>query len=126
MPRPVDIRLHQQSRELEISFDDGSNYRMSCEYLRVHSPSAEVQGHGLDQAILQIGKEDVNITALDAVGNYAIRITFDDGHDTGLYTWPYLKSLGEEKAKNWARYLDRLREAGHEHADMNRHEDTRR
>lgn len=109
---PVDIKLHQQSRKLEISFDDGKRFELSCEYLRVHSPSAEVRGHTPEQAVLQTGKEQVNIRDIEAVGNYAVKLVFDDGHDTGLYTWDYLYELGARQAEYWRKYLAALTAAG--------------
>lgn len=111
-PRPVDIRLHQASRRLEISFDDGRSAMLSCEYLRVYSPSAEVRGHGAGQEVLQVGKESVNITGIEPVGNYAVRLTFSDGHDTGLYSWDYLYDLAEHQDTLWQAYLERLAAAG--------------
>jgi len=110
---PSEIRLQKKSRQLSIEFDDGSVFELPFEYLRVHSPSAEVRGHGAGQEVLQTGKENVQITALDPVGHYAIRIVFDDGHDTGLYTWSYLYELGAHKAERWQAYLDRLTAAGY-------------
>lgn len=112
-PKPVNIVLHQQSRALEIEFDDGSRFSMSCEYLRVHSPSAEVQGHGPGQEVLQVGKENVNITQIEPVGTYAVCLHFDDGHDTGIYSWETLYRLGADEERNWKRYLERLEAAGH-------------
>jgi DUF971 family protein len=112
-PRPTDINLHQQSRVLEISFDDGSKFELPCEYLRVYSPSAEVRGHGPGEEILQLGKEEVNITAIEPVGNYAIQLEFDDGHNTGIYSWDTLYVLGRDQEEMWAEYLDRLEKAGH-------------
>ena len=114
MPRPTSINLHQKSKVLELEFDDGSNFQLPCEYLRVYSPSAEVTGHGPGQEILQIGKEDVNITAIEPQGNYAVKLVFDDKHDTGLYTWEYLYELGADYDNKWNDYLGRLKEAGHE------------
>lgn len=111
-PRPVDIRLHQASRRLEIIFDDGRTAMLSCEYLRVYSPSAEVRGHGAGQEVLQVGKESVNITGIEPVGNYAVRLTFSDGHDTGLYSWDYLYDLAEHQDTLWQAYLERLAAAG--------------
>jgi DUF971 family protein len=111
-PRPVDIRLHQASRRLEISFDNGKSAMMSCEYLRVYSPSAEVRGHGAGQEVLQVGKESVNITGIEPVGNYAVRLTFSDGHDSGLYSWDYLYDLAEHQDTLWQAYLERLEAAG--------------
>ncbi len=111
---PTDIVLHQKTRVLEIAFDDGSKFELPAEYLRVYSPSAEVQGHGPGQEILQVGKEDVAITSIEPVGNYAIKIVFDDGHDSGLYSWDTLYDLGAHYAEKWERYLQRLKEAGYE------------
>jgi DUF971 family protein len=112
-PRPIDIRLHQVSRKLEIVFDDGSNFQLPCEFLRVYSPSAEVRGHGAGQEVLQVGKEDVNIVGIEPVGQYALKLTFSDGHDTGLYSWDYLYDLGVRLDELWHSYLDRLAAAGH-------------
>lgn len=112
-PRPTDIKLHQKSRLLEITFDDGNTYKLPCEYLRVYSPSAEVRGHGPGQEVLQLGKEAVNVTAIEPVGTYAIALQFDDGHNTGIYSWDYLRALGREQDDNWKRYLERLETAGH-------------
>lgn len=112
-PKPTDINLHQQSRILEVSFDDGSHFELPCEYLRVYSPSAEVQGHGPGQEVLQVGKENVNITAIEPVGNYAVKLEFDDGHNTGIYSWDTLYILGKGKEEMWADYLERLEKAGH-------------
>ncbi len=114
MPRPTSINLHQKSRVLELEFDDGRNFQLPCEYLRVYSPSAEVTGHGPGQEVLQLGKEDVNITAIEPQGNYAIKLVFDDKHDTGLYTWEYLYELGSDYDNKWQDYLNRLKQAGHE------------
>jgi DUF971 family protein len=111
-PRPVEIKLHQKSRVLEISFDDGKSYRLSCEYLRVYSPSAEVRGHGPGQEIVQEGKKDVEIAAIEPIGNYAVKLVFSDGHDTGLYSWDYLYSLGENQPRLWQQYLEKLALAG--------------
>ncbi|HYW02629.1 MAG TPA: DUF971 domain-containing protein [Gammaproteobacteria bacterium] len=116
-PRPTRIRLHRKSRVLEVSFEDGRDVRLSCEYLRVFSPSAEVQGHGPGQQVLQTGKENVNITRIEPVGNYAVRLHFDDGHDTGLYSWSVLYDLGVNAETNWARYLERLEKAGYRRED---------
>ncbi|SRR5690606_37510820 len=111
-PRPTDIRLHQASRLLEISFDDGKSAALSCEFLRVYSPSAEVRGHGAGQEVLQTGKEDVSITAIAPVGNYAVKLTFSDGHDTGLYSWDYLYDLAANYEALWLEYLGKLAMAG--------------
>ncbi len=109
---PTDIKLHQRSRQLEVSFDDGHSFTLSCEYLRVYSPSADVRGHSPEQAVLQLGKEKVNINDIEAVGNYAVKLVFDDGHDTGLYTWDYLYELGTRHTEYWRRYLAALSAAG--------------
>jgi DUF971 family protein len=111
-PHPTEVRLHQNSRLLEIAFSDGRTFRMPYEYLRVYSPSAEVRGHGPGQEVLQVGKRDVGIRELEAVGHYAIRPTFTDGHDTGIYSWDYLYDLGVRQDELWRRYLDRLAAAG--------------
>ncbi len=111
-PRPTEIRLHRQSRMLELGFDDGSRFELSCEFLRVHSPSAEVRGHGAGQEVLQTGKADVNIERIEPVGQYAVRLCFDDGHDTGLYSWDLLYDLGRRRDELWQRYLERLEAAG--------------
>jgi len=111
---PTNIALHQKSRFLEIGWPDGVTHQMSCEYLRVHSPSAEVQGHGPGQEKLQIGKENVNISAIEPIGNYAIKLVFDDNHDSGLYDWRYLRELGDEQASKWEHYLQKLEAAGYQ------------
>lgn len=113
--RPTEINFHKVSRILELSFNDGSNFKLPTEYLRVYSPSAEVQGHGPGQEVLQIGKEDVNISRIEPVGHYALNLVFDDNHDTGIYSWEYLFYLGENFEIKWTSYLERLKEAGHEH-----------
>jgi len=110
---PTEIRLRKGSRLLCVSFDDDSSFALSFEYLRVFSPSAEVKGHGPGQEVLQTGKENVAITAVEPIGHYAVRLMFDDGHDTGLYTWQYLYELGRDQPANWQGYLDRLKEAGY-------------
>ena len=112
-PVPTELNLHRQSRVLEITFDDGAHFNLPCEYLRVFSPSAEVQGHGPGQRVLQVGKEGVNIDRIEPVGNYAIKPRFDDGHDSGIFSWETLYILGANQAENWARYLARLEQAGH-------------
>ena len=109
---PTDIKLHQQSRKLEVSFEDGQRFTLSCEFLRVYSPSADVRGHSPEQAVLQLGKEQVNIKDIEAVGNYAVKLVFDDGHDTGLYTWDYLYELGSRHTEYWRRYIAALSAAG--------------
>lgn len=114
MPKPTNIMLHKQSRVLELEFDDGATFKLPCEYLRVYSPSAEVTGHGPGQEVLQLGKEGVNIEEIEPVGHYAVKLGFDDNHDTGLYSWDYLYELGTTYDEKWASYLERLKEAGHE------------
>ena len=111
-PVPSEIKLHQKSRELELTFSDQLHFRLSCEYLRAYSPSAEVRGHGPGQEILQIGKKNVGILAIDPVGNYAVKLRFSDGHDTGIYSWDYLYDLGASQDRLWAEYLSRLERAG--------------
>ena len=111
--RPTEIKLHQKSRILEVTFDDGSAFKLPCEYLRVYSPSAEVRGHGPGQEVLQLGKEKVNITNIEPVGTYAVVLHFDDGHNTGIYSWDYLHDLGVNQESNWKRYVERLEAAGH-------------
>lgn len=117
---PTEIRLQKQARKLVVSFDDGSCFDYSCEYLRVYSPSADVKGHGPGTEVLQTGKEDVAITAVEPVGHYAVRLVFDDGHDSGLYTWSYLYELGCKQADNWNDYLDRLQTAGYARSKSDR------
>ncbi len=112
--RPTDITLHRQPHTLEIGFDDGNSYAYPVELLRVYSPSAEVRGHWGQQAKLQLDKQDVNIEDIVPVGQYAIKIVFDDGHDSGLYDWDYLHDLGRKQALYWTEYLERLHEAGHQ------------
>jgi len=112
MPTPTEITLHQQSRTLAVAFDDGARFSLPFEFLRVLSPSAEVRGHGPGQEVLQVGKRDVLVTAAEPMGSYAIQLTFDDGHDTGLYTWEYLYELGSNQEKMWQDYLRQLEEAG--------------
>ena len=107
----TEIRLRRASRLLEVTFSDGSRFELPFEYLRVHSPSAEVKGHGPGQEVLVLGKEGVGITAIEPVGQYAVKLVFDDGHDTGLYTWKYLRELGVEQASKWAEYLRRKAQA---------------
>ncbi len=109
---PTDIVLHQRSKVLEIAFDDGLRAHLPCEFLRVYSPSAEVRGHGPGQEVLQIGKQDVNIKAIEPVGSYAVKLVFTDGHDTGLYSWDYLHELARDHELLWERYLERMAAAG--------------
>ncbi len=112
LPAPVEIRLRTRSRLLDVSFDDGTRYELPAEYLRVYSPSAEVQGHGPGEGVLVTGKENVGIRAVEPIGHYAVRLVFDDGHDTGLYTWKYLHELGSEQEARWLIYLRKLEKAG--------------
>ena len=112
-PTPTEIRLRKTSRCLTVSFDDGASFDLPFEYLRVHSPSAEVKGHGPGQEVLQTGKEAVMVSKIEPVGHYAVRLVFDDGHDSGLYSWRYLHELGREQDSRWAAYLDRLAAAGY-------------
>jgi DUF971 family protein len=109
---PTGVQLHARSRELELTYDGGASYRLPCEYLRVYSPSAEVLGHGPGQEVLQTGKLKVGISDIKPVGNYALQLVFDDGHDTGLYSWDYLFTLCTEYETRWQDYLDRLAAAG--------------
>jgi len=111
-PQPTEIKLHQASRVLEIAFANGRNFRLPYEFLRVHSPSAEVRGHGPGQETLQTGKRGVTIDSVEPVGHYALRPTFSDGHATGIYSWDYLYELGERQDEMWRRYLERLAAAG--------------
>ena len=111
-PRPTALTVHQQSRLLEVGFDDGAIFRIPFELMRVYSPSAEVQGHGPGQETLQTGKRDVGISNLEVVGHYAVQPTFTDGHDTGIFAWGYLYKLGSEQDELWQRYEQRLAEAG--------------
>ena len=111
-PQPSEIKLHQKSRVLEISFADGKTFQLPCEFLRVYSPSAEVRGHGPGQEVLQIGKKNVEITHIEPVGSYAIQLVFSDGHDTGLYSWDILYDLGVHQDEMWQQYLRRMEDAG--------------
>lgn len=111
--QPTEIQLHRKSRLLSISFEDGSHFDLPCEYLRVNSPAAEVKA--MDQPVT--GKEQVNIERIEPQGHYAVRLVFDDGHDTGIYAWETLHELGQNQERNWQRYLRRLQEAGHQRAD---------
>jgi DUF971 family protein len=107
------LKLHKASRVLDVAFDDGSRHSLPCEYLRVFSPSAEVRGHGgAEEPMLVGGKRNVNISAIEPVGQYAVRLVFDDGHSTGLYTWDVLHELARDLERNWARYLQRLEQIG--------------
>jgi DUF971 family protein len=109
---PTGITLHQKSRVLEIVFSDNRSFRLPYEYLRVFSPSAEVRGHGPGQEVLQAGKREVEIRALEPVGSYAVQPQFSDGHNTGIYSWDYLYELGENQDKYWSQYLEKLAAAG--------------
>jgi DUF971 family protein len=113
-PKPTDIILHQHSHSLEIAFDDGARFDLPCELLRVYSPSAEVRGHWGQHAKLEVDKQNVNITELKPVGAYAVKIFFDDGHNSGLYDWRYLYELGRKRDMFWNEYLQKLAEAGHQ------------
>ena len=112
LPHPTEVRLHRVSRVLELAFSDGKRFRLPCEFLRVYSPSAEVRGHGPGQETLQVGKREVAIDELEAVGHYAVRPRFSDGHDSGIYSWDYLYDLGVRHDELWHDYLDRLAAAG--------------
>lgn len=111
MPQPTEIKLRTQSRLLEVHFDDGARFELPFEYLRVFSPSAEVRGHGGGEGVLQLGKQDIGIGGVEPVGNYALRLIFSDGHNTGLYSFGFLYELGRDHGRNWARYLERCAEA---------------
>ncbi|MDJ0938803.1 MAG: DUF971 domain-containing protein [Woeseiaceae bacterium] len=110
---PTELRLDPSKSRLTVSWEDGRTVEFTAEYLRVHSPSAEVKGHGPGQETLQVNKEDVTIAAIEPVGHYAVKLVYDDGHNTGLYSWTYLRELGERQAENWQRYLDRLEAEGY-------------
>lgn len=109
---PSDIKLHAKSRTLELIYSDQEAFELTAEFLRVHSPSAEVRGHGIGNGVLQTGKQLVGIKGVEAAGNYALKIIFDDGHDSGLYTWEYLHDLCHNHDRYWQRYLEALAEAG--------------
>jgi DUF971 family protein len=112
MPKVTALKLHTKSRTLEVHFDSGERHDLPLEYLRVFSPSAELRGHGLPEPILAGGKRNVGVARIDPVGQYAVRLAFDDGHDTGLYSWAVLHDLATNRERNWARYLERLEEVG--------------
>ncbi len=116
MPIPSELKLHRQSNILDIAFDDGIKASLSSEFLRVHSPSAEVKGHGPGQEVLQLNKQRVEINNIEAVGNYAVRLVFSDGHNSGLYAWDYLYELATQKDSLWEDYLKKLADAGHAYA----------
>ena len=111
MPEPIEIRLEKSRRVLVLEFDDGRRFDLPCEYLRTHSPSAEVRGHGLSEPMLMTGKENVNIVRIEPIGSYAVALHFDDGHNTGIYSWSFLYDLGVNMQPNQARYAERLQEA---------------
>lgn len=111
-PHPTDIKLLQKSNILEVTFSDGMNFKLPCEFLRVYSPSAEVRGHGHGQEVLQVGKKEVGIASIEPVGSYAVQFTFTDGHDSGIYSWDYLYEIGRNYLSLWDSYLQRLEEAG--------------
>ncbi len=111
--KPVSIRLRQKARQLVLEYEDGARFALSCELLRVYSPSAEVRGHGPGQEVLQTGKENVNIEAVEPVGSYAVKLCFDDGHSSGIYTWDYLYEMGESRERLWREYLAALEKAGY-------------
>lgn len=110
-PHPTEIKLHKQSKILDITFSDGKTFHLTCEFLRVHSPSAAVRGHSPEQEVLQTGKKDINIKHIKPVGNYAIQLDFSDGHNTGLYSWDLLYNYGIHQDKMWQRYLQKIKEA---------------
>lgn len=114
---PVTIRLRKASCQITLEYEDGSSFDLPFEYLRVHSPSAEVKGHGPGQEVLQTGKENVQVTSVEPIGYYAVRLIFDDGHDTGLYTWEYLYELGSQRDDKWRDYLMRLKAAGYDRVE---------
>src|SRR5690625_1077215 len=114
IPNPTQIKLRRKTRVLEIAFEDGAHFELPCEYLRVFSPSAEVRGHGEGELVLVPGKRQVNIERIETVGSYAVRLIFDDGHDTGIYSWFVLYQLGRRQEENWRHYLERLEAAGHD------------
>ncbi len=115
---PTEITLHKVQAILEIAYEDGHRFKLPCEYLRVYSPSAEVRGHGPGEEKLQVGKEDVTIEKIEQVGTYAIKPSFDDGHDSGIFTWEYLHELGVNYVNYWQDYLDKMKAAGHAHSQL--------
>ena len=112
-PTPTELNLHRASKVLEITFDDGAHFHLPCEFLRVYSPSAEVMGHTPDQRKLEVGKEDVTIERIEPVGNYAVCLHFDDGHNTGIFSWETLYKMGKNQEAMWQQYLEDLKAAGH-------------
>lgn len=119
-PIPTEITYQRATRTLKVAFSTGEDFEFTAEFLRVHSPSAEVRGHGPGQEVLQIGKEDVGIDRIEPIGNYAVRLCFDDGHHTGLYSWDELLKLGRNRDRLWREYLERLEAAGHKRASARR------
>jgi DUF971 family protein len=117
-PTPSTIRMHRKSRVLQVDWEDGTSFNLPCEYLRVFSPSAEVQGHGPGQAVTLVGKEKVSIKSIEPVGNYAVKLIFDDNHDSGLFSWSYLHWLGANYDENWATYLKRCEEVGYKRKEI--------
>ena len=117
--KPTEINLHKLSRVLELTFEDGTRFELPVEYLRVYSPSAEVQGHSPGQEVLQVGKQDVNIDKIEPIGHYAVKLVFDDNHDSGIYSWEYLHELGTTYNERWQHYLERLEAAGHKRKPEN-------
>ena len=117
-PTPTELNLHRMSRVLEVSFEDGANFKLPAEYLRVYSPSAEVAGHGPGQRKVPLGKEGVNIDRIEPVGNYAVVLHFDDEHNTGIYSWETLYQLGVNHEENWRQYLDELKAAGYQRKEQ--------
>ncbi len=111
-PIPTEISLRQNARQLTVNFESGEQFEFTCEFLRVYSPSAEVRGHSPDQSVLQVGKADVNIKDIEPIGNYAVRLHFDDGHDSGIYSWDWLYHLGQHHDQLWQTYLEELEKAG--------------
>ena len=117
-PTPTEIKLNKEARMLHLTYDDGQHFELSCEFLRVNSPSAEVQGHGPGEGVLQFGKESVNITAIEPVGSYAVLLRFDDGHDTGIYSWETLYKFGEHYDAIWEEYLELLKASGKKRREL--------
>jgi len=120
-PIPTEINFHKKSRTVDVNFDDGSQFQFTCEFLRVYSPSAEVRGHSADEAVLQVGKADVNIEKIEPVGTYAVILHFDDGHNTGIYSWDWFYHLGKNHDNLWQTYLKKLAEAGQKREPSNGH-----
>jgi DUF971 family protein len=114
MPAPTEITVKRRTRVLEVAWEDGTRYALPFEYLRVHSPSAEIRGHGGGEGKLEIAKESVLVTRVEPIGVYAVRLHYDDGHNSGLFSWDYLRELGAEYDRKWARYLERCEKLGYE------------